>query len=386
MSDVDMSRMNRCQSITNCRLCEQPIEEGYEVKCFKAFYHPGCAVVVAKQATTILEVSELTEGVTVKVTETEKEEEKERKTVNIIDRLLNVNQQPDRANGDVQVIPTGNVELLPDAELLPPEFQHHAQPKVEQTQPKVDATLMVHAGATKITRDDLAGIETPPETDTFKPVPHHVLVEALEESLAFRRITIEREEYAVTPDGMKLFGLVELNAEFDGVRFAIGLRNANNKSMRLGMVAGMKVLICDNMALSGDFKPLLAKHSKNFDLIESVSLGVDRIQRGFEPLKKAIEFKRGFQMRPMDAQALIYRAFMVQRFPIKLMKQVHKEFFIKPSFDEFRPQTLWSLENAFTTSFKQLLPVKQYEATAKLGKFLAQFQDSLSFDSVETSQ
>ena len=146
--------------------------------------------------------------------------------------------------------------------------------------------------------------------------------------------------------------------------------------MRLGMVAGFRVFCCDNMALSGDFKPLLAKHSKNFDLIESVSLGVDRIQRGFEPLRKAIEFKRGYHIKPMDAQALIYRAFMVQKFPMKLMKQVHKEFFIKPSYDEFKPQTLWSLENAFTTSFKQLLPVKQYEATAKLGKFLTHFQES----------
>lgn len=47
------------------------------------------------------------------------------------------------------------------------------------------------------------------------------------------------------------------------------------------------------MAMSGDFKPLLAKHTRNFDLVESLSIGVDRIQRGFEPLKEAIAFKRG---------------------------------------------------------------------------------------------
>lgn len=320
----------------------------------------------------------------------------------VLDKILNRNQQPKDINEDNGINEINEIKakgdevaLLPDAELLPPEFQHHAQPQVyqdnaepqhaqqpeqqrEQQQPRLDATLMVHAGAARITRDDLVAIETPPETDTFKPIPHYVLIEALEEALAFRRISIEREEYAVSPGGHKLFGLLELNAEFDGVRFAIGLRNANDKSMRLGMVAGFRVFCCDNMALSGDFKPLLAKHSKNFDLIESVSLGVDRIQRGFEPLKKAIEFKRGFKIHPVPAQSLIYRAFMVQKFPIKLMKQVHKEFFIKPSYDEFRPQTLWSLENAFTTSFKQLLPVRQYEATAKLGKFLAQFQEALN--------
>ncbi len=95
----------------------------------------------------------------------------------------------------------------------------------------------------------------PPSTDTFKPIAHAALIDELENSLAFRHISIVRDEYAVSPDGMRLFGLLELNAEYEGVRFAIGLRNANDKSMRLGMVAGYRVFVCDNMALSGDFKP-----------------------------------------------------------------------------------------------------------------------------------
>lgn len=96
---------------------------------------------------------------------------------------------------------------------------------------------------------------------------------------------------------MKMFGLLELNADYEGVRFAIGLRNANDKSMRVGMVAGYRVFVCDNMALSGEFKPMLAKHSKNFDLIESLSIGVDRIQRNWDPLRRVIDFKRNHEHR-----------------------------------------------------------------------------------------
>lgn len=40
-------------------------------------------------------------------------------------------------------------------------------------------------------------------------------------------------------------------------------------------------------------------------------------------------------------------------------------------YEEFKPKNLWSLENAFTNCFKRLKPVQQFEATAKLGKFLA---------------
>jgi hypothetical protein len=237
----------------------------------------------------------------------------------------------------------------------------------------MEAKLMAHIGARKVTREELSLVPTPPATDTFKPIAHAALIDELEHSLAFRHIQITRDEYAVSPDGMRLFGLLELDAEYEGVRFAIGLRNANDKSMRLGMVAGYRVFVCDNMALSGDFKPLLAKHTKHFDLVDSLSIGVDRIQRGFAPLRDAVAFKRGYRLRDEEARSIIYRAFMEYRFPLKLLKTVHHEFFVAPSHEEFKQQTVWSLENAFTTAFKELKPVKQYEAAARLGKFLTPY-------------
>src|ERR1041385_678176 len=198
----------------------------------------------------------------------------------------------------------------------------------------MDTTLMTHAGASKVTREELSLVPTPPATDTFKPIAHAALIDELEGSLAFRHIQIARDEYAVSPDGMRLFGLLELNAEYEGVRFAIGLRNANDKSMRLGRGAGSGVLVCAIMALAGDFKPLLAKHTKHFDLVESLSIGVDRIQRGFQPLREAIDFKRGHRLRDEEARSMIYRAFMENCFPLKLLKKVHREFFVAPSHEE----------------------------------------------------
>ncbi len=251
------------------------------------------------------------------------------------------------------------------------ELEHGIAVIEPEVLPPVSGTLLSDSRKTqKMTRTELSIIETPPATDTFQPIPHARLIDSLEESLAFRHIQIVRDEYAVSPDGMKLFGLLELNAEFQGVRFAIGLRNANDKSMRLGMVAGYRVFVCDNMALGGDFKPMLAKHSKHFDLIESVSIGVDRIQRGFQPLRETINLMRARHLSMDDARSIIYRGFMENRFPVKLMKTVHREFFVAPSYDEFKSPTVWSLSNAFTTAFKELAPVRQYEMTARLGKFL----------------
>jgi hypothetical protein len=224
---------------------------------------------------------------------------------------------------------------------------------------------MSHCGTVKVDRQFLQTIGLPQETDTFKPVAHSLLVDAVEESLSYRRIRIERSEFAVSKDGMKRFGLLEVNHEFDGIRFAIGLRNANDKSMRVGMVAGYRVFVCDNMSFVGDFNPMLNKHSKNLDLIEAVSMGIDRIQRGWEPLKSAITLKKETRIREMDAKMFIYDAFTKHKFPVSLFKTVHDDYFGKDD------PTAWGMENSFTEGFKRLLPVSQYEQTARFGKLLS---------------
>jgi len=236
--------------------------------------------------------------------------------------------------------------------------------------PPVNARLMACKGTSRVTRADLALIDTPASTDTFQTVPHKTFIDEVEKSLQYRRIRIIKDDYAVSNDGMKMFALLVLNADHEGVQFAIGLRTANDKSMSLAMTAGYQVTVCSNMMFTGEFKPLSAKHTKHFDLIESVSLGIDRIQRGFEPLRSQIDAKRTTELSETEAMTVVYKAFMQYKFPVTLMKTVHKEFFVAPSYDQFKPSTLWSLENAFTTAFKQLQPVRQFEMTARLGKFM----------------
>ena len=47
--------------------------------------------------------------------------------------------------------------------------------------------------------------------------------------------------------------------------------------------------VCDNMMFKGDFTPVLHKHTSRLDLIELLSVGVDKMQRNFDPLKQQIE-------------------------------------------------------------------------------------------------
>jgi hypothetical protein len=230
--------------------------------------------------------------------------------------------------------------------------------------------LIAHAGAAKLTRDQLLTILPPEGTNTHKPIGHHDLVTAILETLSFRHINVVKDEYAVSEDGMKLFGVMELETTGEGFRFSLGLRNANDKSMRLGLVVGIRILVCDNLAFHGDFTPILAKHTKHFDLNGALAIGIDQMQRNFQPMRDSIERWRATQIPDEYARLAIYRAFIEDELdaPKHLAKVIHQNYFC-PQIEDFTPRTKWSLNNAFTSAFKALDPIPMYRATASLGKF-----------------
>ena len=128
----------------------------------------------------------------------------------------------------------------------------------------------------------------------------------------------------------------------------------------------------------GAFTPVLAKHSKSFSLIDCVSVGVDRMQRNFEPMRRQVEAWQRFELTDVTAKVVIYEAFVEGKLeaPKHLARTVHDLYF-EPKYDEFRSRTIWSLSNAFTSAFKELEPIPQFKATAKLGEFLeARFSQS----------
>jgi hypothetical protein len=149
------------------------------------------------------------------------------------------------------------------------------------------STLSSRTGT--IDRQQLALVPTPQGTATHRPIPHYEVVSALVETLGFRHIGIVKEQYACSKDGMKMYGTLDLDIAETDFRFSIGVRNAHDKSMRLAMTVGYRVFCCDNGAFSGDFEPVLAKHSKHFNLVEAISIGVDQMQRNFKPMVEQVD-------------------------------------------------------------------------------------------------
>jgi hypothetical protein len=260
-------------------------------------------------------------------------------------------------------------KMMETAAVLEQETTIPAPTLAEPPEQAPTMTLSSYGG--KLTREQLSRVRTPTATATHKPIPHIEVVEKLAEALGFRQIGVVREEYAVSADGMKMFGVMDLTCGFQGCRFAIGLRNSHDKSFRLSCTVGLRVFVCENLAFHGEYTPVLAKHSKNFFLEDSLAVGIDRMQRNFGPLKRQVEQWQTTQLSDASAKLFIYRAFIEDEagFPKHLARRVHDLYF-QPMHEEFQPRTMWSLSNAFTSAFKELDPIPQYKATAKLAEFL----------------
>ena len=119
------------------------------------------------------------------------------------------------------------------------------------------------------------------------------------------------------------------------------------------------------------FTPVASQAPKVVLLIDCVSVGVDRMQRNFEPMRRQVEAWQRSELTDVTPKVVIYEAFVEGKLeaPKHLARTVHDLYF-GPKYEEFRSRTVWSLSNAFTSGFKELDPIPQFKTTAKLGEFL----------------
>src|SRR4029077_3696087 len=85
-----------------------------------------------------------------------------------------------------------------------------------------------------------------------------------------------------------------------------GLVADQNATPRLLPVCSSSIVL----AIRGVFTPVLAKRTTSFNLVDTLSVGVDRIQRNFEPMQRQVESWRQTQITDAEAKLIFYSAFV----------------------------------------------------------------------------
>lgn len=123
-------------------------------------------------------------------------------------------------------------------------------------------TLCLHKGAEVVNYDQLRTAPLPVATASHLPLAHHSLVDMVKYALGYYGHTIEDEQFGITPDGMRFFGILILKSDYGNYTDTVGLRNSNDKSFPIGVSFGSKTFVCDNLAFIGDHV-IKKKHTPN---------------------------------------------------------------------------------------------------------------------------
>ena len=216
--------------------------------------------------------------------------------------------------------------------------------------------LCMSGGGQFVDRNEVALVETPTGTDSWKPVPHIEVIEAVTEVVKAHDWTITEEQFGLAREGQKLFGVMKINktSSTDWTR-CIGLRNSHDKSFSVGLSAGISVMVCSNMAFGGTMV-IKRRHTSRMELAQLVDVAVDELENEFLILETVCEDLKVQYLRNDDeARSRIVRAAEIGAINSSDIVPVFREF-KNPCHEEFAEPTRWNLLNAFTETIKKYSP------------------------------
>lgn len=139
--------------------------------------------------------------------------------------------------------------------------------------------LMYNSGTDiKVERDYLANLQTPPPIGSrHAPYPFHSFATDTVDAIERAGFTIEQEDYAITKDEQRLFGLLNISrpvvpaAPTFGApalykpkwNLLVGLRGSHDQSVSRALAIGSQVMVCSNLCFHGSLGNWKSKQTTN---------------------------------------------------------------------------------------------------------------------------
>ena len=125
----------------------------------------------------------------------------------------------------------------------------------------------------KVERDYLANLQTPPPMGRrHSPYPFYKFATDTVDAIEDSGFTIEAEDYAITKDENRMFGLLNVTRRYGHAVGPVGdpkwnllvaLRGAHDQSISRGLAIGSRVMVCSNLCFHGDLGNWNSKQTTN---------------------------------------------------------------------------------------------------------------------------
>jgi len=209
------------------------------------------------------------------------------------------------------------------------------------------ATLI---GNNRVSEAEVYQVPSVPFTRTFKPIHHQQVIEAIRTGINAVGMNVMSTEYVLANNGMRMFSAWELDSGNSEICWAIGIRNSMDKSMALGITAGTRVFICENLAFDGEFVEL-RRHTKGLTIEELEFMAYRAIKTLVTRLTKFQEWHLGlkeYELSETDAKVLLVELISQNVFPASKFPRFHDLY-----FGGVYDPTLWGLHEASTEVLKE---------------------------------
>lgn len=212
-----------------------------------------------------------------------------------------------------------------------------------------------------VARRDLAQMVTPPPMGRFhRPYPFAKFVDAVEDAVVARDCQVVEEEYAVTKDGQRLFGLMAITSARievpDDWRLLIALRGSHDQAFPRALALGSQVLVCSNLCFHGQLGVWKTRQTTNIEqrlprLINDAVARVPEMARDL--VVKYDAYRECVVEREEGIQILGDLYLKDQAFSSAQLGRALQEW-DSPSYQEHAEGgwTLWRLFNASTQALK----------------------------------
>ncbi len=185
-------------------------------------------------------------------------------------------------------------------------------------------------------------IPEPVGTSSWSPVSHSRVIQALENEVKDAGFKIIRREYSLSSPrkgsksriegiepafGDKMFGVWDLQNGHsgEGTSWSLGFRNSLNKTLALGICAGQRVFVCDNLSFTGEFVDF-RRHTAGLsqeELEHLAAQAVGKVISKFEDFDVWIEQLRKFKLSTRKMKGIIYDSIVEGINSSKKFKEIH---------------------------------------------------------------
>lgn len=221
-------------------------------------------------------------------------------------------------------------------------------------------------------KQDLYLVPVPSATDSYAPVSHRNVIDAVYEQLDRHNLSVKKETFNTARWGQQLIGYMDIQYDDNeelGLRLAF--RNSYDKSMSVAFVAGAQTWICSNGMISGELQ-FLRKHTGGVvqEMNSRITDSINELEAHFQRMLKHSYKMKERELYLSEAAELAGRLFITEDIIIPTQLNEVKRQLLNPSYKDFEEENLWSFYNHVTHSLKKSHPTTYIQQHKNFHKYI----------------